>query len=41
MMIGAGTLVSKLSKCGNCIIAGNLVVYINNQGNVWFRKKYR
>lgn len=38
MMLGAGTIVNKSFEEGNCTIAGNPAIRVNDHGNVWFRE---
>lgn len=36
MMLGAGAIVNKPFEEGNCTIAGNSAIRVNDHGNVWF-----
>lgn len=36
MMLGAGAIVNKSFEEGNCTIAGNPAIRVNDHGNVWF-----
>ena len=38
MMLGAGAIVNKSFEEGNCTIAGNPAIRVNDHGNVWFRE---